>query len=102
MPPIPDPIGVEFLHYNRWANLKLIDACMGLTPGELASSALGAYGSIYDTLVHIVRSEARYAGMLTGTPLPPPFSWDDHPPLAEIRPYAERVSSALVEAAGRM
>src|SRR5512147_784295 len=97
-----DPVAAEFLYYNRWANLKLIDACCELTEVQLASSIPGSYGSIYDTLEHIIRAEAGYYRRLTGTRLDPPFSWGDHPSLAEIRPYAEQVSSALLEAAGKM
>ena len=98
----PDTMVAEFLHYNRWANLQLLDACHNLTPEQLASSAPGTYGSIYDTFVHIVQSEARYYKRLSGVELPPPFSWEAFPPLSEIRPYAERVSTALVEAAEQM
>ncbi len=98
----PDAMAVEFLYYNRWANLHLIDACSRLTPGQLASSAPGTYGSIYATLEHIIQAEARYYKRLSGINLEPPFSWEDQPPLSEIQPYAERVSSALVEAAAQM
>ncbi len=34
-----NPFAVEFLQYNRWANLHLIDALLALTPEQLASSA---------------------------------------------------------------
>ena len=63
MTPIPDPAAVEFLHYNRWANLKLIDACSKLTPEQLAVSGPGAYGSIYDTFRHF-----RFYGNSRGSP----------------------------------
>jgi uncharacterized damage-inducible protein DinB len=99
---IPDPMAAEFLHYNRWANLHLIDACGDLTPELLASATPGTYGSIYETLRHLIRAEARYYKRLTGVQLDPPFAWEAAPPLSEIRPYAERVSSALVEAAEQM
>jgi uncharacterized damage-inducible protein DinB len=98
----PDSMAAEFLHYNRWANLQLIDACRELTADQLASGAPGAYGSIYDTLTHIVQAEARYCKRLTGIRLDPPFSWEAAPPITEIRPYAQQVSSALVEAAEQM
>jgi uncharacterized damage-inducible protein DinB len=92
----------EFLYYNRWGNLHLIDACSNLTPDQLASSAPGTYGSIYDTLVHIIRAEAGYYRRLTGVQLDPPFSWEDHPQLPKIRPYAGQVSTALAEVAAQM
>jgi uncharacterized damage-inducible protein DinB len=95
-------MAAEFLHYNRWANLRLIDACMELTPDQLASSVSGVYGSIYATLVHIVQAESRYYKRLTGIRLDPPFSWEADPPLSEIRPYAEQVGRALTEVAENM
>lgn len=98
----PEAMAVEFLHYHRWANLKLMDACMDLTVDQLASSVPGVYGSVYDTLVHIIRSEAGYVALLTGSRLDLPFLWEDTPSLAEIRPYAQQVSSALVRAAAQM
>jgi uncharacterized damage-inducible protein DinB len=97
-----DPMTAEFLHYNRWANLRLIDACINLTPEQLASSAPGTYGSIYDTLRHIIQAESRYYKRLSGVRLDPPFAWEDKPSLYAIRPYAEQVSRALVDVAEHM
>jgi uncharacterized damage-inducible protein DinB len=98
----PDPVAVEFLHYNRWANLAVIDACARLTPEQLASSSPGSYGTIYETLKHIIRAEAGYYHLLTEERLPPPFAWEDEPTPAEMRPYAEQVSTALLGAAEAM
>jgi uncharacterized damage-inducible protein DinB len=98
----PDAMTAEFLRYNRWANLRLIDACLNLATEQLASSAPGVYGSIYATLVHIIQAEARYCRRLTGLRLDPPFAWEAAPSLSEMRPYAEQVGSALVEAAETM
>ena len=97
-----DPTAFEFLNYNRWANLKLIDTLRDLASEQLDASMVGGYGSIYDTLHHLIRAEASYYRRLTGTRLEPPFSWDDRPSIAEIRPYAEQVSSALLEAADEL
>jgi uncharacterized damage-inducible protein DinB len=95
----PDPVASEFLTYNRWANLQLIDTLAALTPEQLSASAPGVYGSIYATLVHIIRAEAGYFHRLTGTRLPPPFAWETNPSPLEIRPYAEQVGTALFELA---
>jgi uncharacterized damage-inducible protein DinB len=92
----------EFLNYNRWANLVLIDACIGLDDEQLASGLPGTYGTIYDTIVHIVRAEAGYCRTLTKARPAPPFAWDSHPPLAAIRPYAEQVGGALVTVAEQL
>lgn len=102
MDEITDPIAVEFLVYNRWANIKLIDACLGLTREQLDSTGPGAYGTIYNTIVHLIQAEARYFWRITGAKLDPPFLWEDGPALADVRPYVERVSSVLIEAAEKM
>ena len=97
-----DAMVSEFLHYNRWANLSLLDACLVLTPDQLSLSVPGVYGSIYDTVMHIVKAEAGYYRRLAGVGLDSPFEWGSNPPLSKIRPYAEQVSSALVESAEQM
>jgi len=97
-----NPLVADFLHYNRWANLRLIDACLALTPEQLATGAPGVYGSIYDTFVHIIRSEASYYRRLSGVRLEPPFAWDSAPTLAQMRPYADQVGAALVDLAAGM
>lgn len=98
----PNSMMAEFLHYNCWANLRLIEACSALTPAQLASASPGAYGSISDTLKHIVRAESRYYKRLTGILLDPPASWEAGPSLAELRAYAEQTGRALAETAERM
>jgi uncharacterized damage-inducible protein DinB len=95
----PDSMVVDFLQYNRWANLQLIDVCAGLSSEQLDTRAAGVYGSIHDTLRHIIRAEASYYKRLTGVPLQPSFQWEQNPSLPEMRSYAEQVSSALVDAA---
>ncbi len=92
----------EFLNYNLWANLELIEACLKLTPEQLARSAPGTYGSIYNTLVHLIQAEVLYYQRLTGILLEPPFAWESNPSLTDMRPYAEQISRALVDAAAQI
>ncbi len=46
--------------HHLWATERLIDACAALTPGQLQTPAPGAYGSILDTLRHLVTSDGWY------------------------------------------
>lgn len=46
--------------HNLWANLKLLEACVGLNDEQLAASIPGSRGSIRETLAHIVTSERSY------------------------------------------
>ncbi|MBI2863343.1 MAG: DinB family protein [Chloroflexi bacterium] len=54
----------DLYRHNLWANLRLLDACAGLDDAQLGTSAPGTYGSIGDTLVHIVSAEERYLARL--------------------------------------
>lgn len=64
-----DTLTTIFSH-NRWANLRLLECCAGLTDEQLDATVLGTFGSVRDTLQHFVRSEASYLHRIrTGQPL---------------------------------
>jgi len=46
--------------HHVWATERLIDECAALTPEQLATEAPGTYGSIIDTLRHLVASDGWY------------------------------------------
>jgi uncharacterized damage-inducible protein DinB len=50
----------EAFRHNIWATRRLIAFCRDLTPGQLASTAQGSYGSILETLNHVIASDAGY------------------------------------------
>lgn len=52
--------------HNAWANLKLLDFCEALSDAQLDATAIGCFGSIRDTLVHIVRAEVSYVERVNG------------------------------------
>ncbi len=85
--------------HNRWATLRLIDVCSGLTDEQLDSTAIGTYGSIHDTLQHIVTAEKSYLARLTGGQ--PYRRAADAPPLtlAEMRAWAEVSGAGLIDCA---
>jgi uncharacterized damage-inducible protein DinB len=60
--------------YNAWANLKLLDFCAGLSDEQMGSSTVGGYGSIGETLGHLVYAEVDYVSRVNGkqpaNPLP--------------------------------
>ena len=57
--------------HHVWAMLRLMDACLALTPEQLGSSVPGTYGSILDTMRHIVGADTSYLVALTGGRVPP-------------------------------
>jgi uncharacterized damage-inducible protein DinB len=99
MPHSPDPVIVEFVRYHNWANRLILQACQSLSEGQLAMAAPGTYGTIAQTLEHLVRSEAGYVQILSGERPQPPFNWDDRPSVAQMAAYGGEVGEALLAAA---
>ena len=56
------------MRHNLWANLQVLDACLGLSSAQLAAATQGGYGSIQATLAHWIRAERYYAWMLACQP----------------------------------
>ena len=94
----PEIALAEFIRYNNWANQQVLEACQKLNEEQLAAAMPGTYGTIRDTLEHIIEGEAFYVGLLTGNRPKPPFQWETKPGFTEMRDYAVRVGSALVDA----
>ena len=59
------PLADAFAHHV-WATLSLIDTCEVITDEQLQASAPGVYGSIIDTLRHIVASDRGYLAVVSG------------------------------------
>jgi uncharacterized damage-inducible protein DinB len=92
----------ELFKHNQWANLRLLDACAGLTEAQLAGSAPGTYGAIHETLVHISAAEERYVALLTG--VQPEDSLRESagfPGIPELRARVRRSGEQLLAAAAR-
>ena len=51
--------------HDVWATLRLIDACLALNPEQLGTAVPGTYGSILETLRHLVGSDSGYLFDLT-------------------------------------
>jgi uncharacterized damage-inducible protein DinB len=56
--------------HHVWASLTLIDVCLDLTPEQLATSVPGTYGSIVDTVRHLVGADASYLVVTSGGAVP--------------------------------
>jgi uncharacterized damage-inducible protein DinB len=53
-----DPAGFRALYgYNRWANRRILEAAAALTPREFREERISSFGSVRDTLAHILGSE---------------------------------------------
>jgi uncharacterized damage-inducible protein DinB len=92
---------LEFILYNNWANQKVLHACQNLIEEQLDAMIPGAYGTIRETLSHIIRAEAHYLKLMTGSFPQPLFDWEARPAINEVAAYAAQVGNALVEMAQR-
>ncbi len=61
----------DAFQHHVWATLRLIDACMSLTAEQLDTTVPGTYGSIVDTMRHLVGADASYLTVLTRADSPP-------------------------------
>jgi uncharacterized damage-inducible protein DinB len=79
MEALPATMISEFIRYNNWVNQRVLESCQKLSEEQLATVMPGAYGTIRDTLEHIIRAEAGYARLLTGERPQPSFIWKNRP-----------------------
>jgi uncharacterized damage-inducible protein DinB len=56
---------VEMFRYKTWATLRLIEHCQGLEVEHLDATIPGTYGTIRETLRHLVDAEEGYFSILT-------------------------------------
>ena len=52
--------------HHVWATMRLIDACLPLSPEQLESTVPGTYGSIIETMRHLVGADSDYLSIMTG------------------------------------
>jgi uncharacterized damage-inducible protein DinB len=89
-------LGDAFAHHI-WATERLIDECEALTPEQLDATVPGTYGSIIETLHHLVDADRWYLGFfpagrqLAGIEEKPVLG------LAELRSEMARNSAAWAE-----
>jgi uncharacterized damage-inducible protein DinB len=72
---MPSPLLADAFGHHVWATIRLLDACVALDDAELATTVPGTYGSIIDTLRHLVDGDVFYLDVLRGGD-PEPFDKD--------------------------
>ena len=73
--------------HHVWATLRLVDTCLPLSPEQLATPVEGTYGSILETVRHLVGADASYLFSITGGRTP--LIDEDHMALPELRAAME-------------
>lgn len=69
---MPSPLLADAFGHHVWATIRVLDACAALDDAQLATTVPGTYGSIIDTLRHLVGGDVFYLDVLRG-PEPEPF-----------------------------
>jgi uncharacterized damage-inducible protein DinB len=85
--------------HHVWATERLIDECASLTPEQLRAPYPGTYGSILDTLRHLVSSDGWYLSFFREQPAP--IDEEAEVSLAELRSAIERNGAAWTEVLAR-
>lgn len=79
----------DLARHNAWATAHLITFCQGLDEPTLQATVPGTYGSVIDTLRHLVESEASYLYRLHGALAGYPWPADDAVGLAVLAERAD-------------
>lgn len=69
---MPSPLLADAFGHHIWATIRVLDACAALDDAQLATTVPGTYGSILDTLRHLVGGDVFYLDILRGRE-PEPF-----------------------------
>jgi uncharacterized damage-inducible protein DinB len=96
-----DVLTTLFTHH-RWANLRILEACAGLTDEQLDATLVGTYGSIRDTLQHIVMAEQSYFSRISTGQSYRRSKDLPRPTIAEMTEMAQASGSGLIEWASKV
>lgn len=83
---------IDAFRHNTWATRELLAVCRDLDSRQLDATAEGTFGSIIDTLWHLIAAESGYAARLTGERPTFDADADDPPTVAEMEAYVDELS----------
>lgn len=92
---MPKTLLDEAFAHHVWATLRILDACDRLSPEQLTASSPGTYGSILDTIRHLVGADASYLFVMSRERVP--NIDEEHMDLGELRAVMERDGKAWSE-----
>jgi uncharacterized damage-inducible protein DinB len=70
--------------YHYWANRKLLDVVAQLTPEQFTNDVAGSYGSVRNTLVHVLSAEWGWLDRCGGQPRGERLKAEDYPTLESV------------------
>jgi uncharacterized damage-inducible protein DinB len=77
--------------YSYWANRKLFEVLSQLTDEQFVQPVAGSYGSIRNTLVHVLSAEWGWLDRCGGAQRGPALKAADYPTLASVRDRWQQV-----------
>jgi uncharacterized damage-inducible protein DinB len=89
----------KLFEHNTWANLKLLEFCEALSDEQLDATAVGGYGSIRDTLRHIIGAEVSYVSRVNDKLPSKPLSPDQYPEFNVLKDAARWAGDELLQLA---
>lgn len=89
-----DPIDI-LLTQDRWAMLRLLDTCRGLTSEQLHRRFPIGLGSLHDTILHIVSANRASADVLAGRTQRPPVELSVQRDVNELFAMVEEAAADL-------
>lgn len=92
---------VEIFRHNAMMNRRILDACRTLAPEQLAATAVGTYGTIGATLVHLANSQEGYAARLLDVPRPERLAEDPFPGFDAVAERLAHGDAQLEQAAAK-
>lgn len=99
--PSPSVLATLYQHH-LWANLRLLAACAALTEDQLDATVAGTFGSIRDTLQHLVLAEQSYVSRIsTGQRLVRPEG-EPPPTMAQLEGSLRQTGAGLIDWAQRV
>ncbi len=85
----------DLARHNAWATSQLLEFCRGLDEPTLNTTVPGTFGTIIETLRHIINAEASYLFRLTGAWPTHPWRDDDAVGLDVLAERAELLATTL-------
>ena len=83
----------DLARHNAWATGQVLEYCRGLDEPTLRATVPGTYGTIIETLRHIVASEASYLARASGARSPHPWRSADPVGLDELAERAAELAT---------
>ncbi|MBI1761045.1 MAG: DinB family protein [Acidobacteria bacterium] len=88
---------ISLYDYGYWVNRKLFQVLAQLTPEEFTQPVAGSYGSIRNTLVHVLSAEWGWLDRCGGPARSVALKGDDYPTLETLRETWGRVEGYVRE-----